>query len=132
MVIGCLGDIVFKTSSRYIKTIDNARWTGSARYAEHQRHMWHAATEALGLNPDTMTFDIYLDYGLNVDVMADLNKIWQYEREFATLPLVIGEKPYGKYRWCIKSNVINMEHYDRWGNLMSAKVTLSLLEYINF
>ena len=54
-MVGCLGDIVFTVSDRTIETINNVTWSGSARYATHQRHGTHALTEFTGLDPDKMT-----------------------------------------------------------------------------
>jgi hypothetical protein len=129
--VGCLGDIVFESSSNKTKTPSNIQWSGSARYAEHQRHLFHALTEFTGLDPDKMSFDIMLTADMGVDVMAELVKIWTYERQATALPLVIGEKPYGKYRWTIKSHKIAMRYFDAAGNLSAASVSLNLLEYLN-
>lgn len=130
MVVGCLGDIIFSVSSRKIKTINNAQWSGSARYAQHQRHLKDTLVELTGLDPDGFSFDMYLSTQLGVDVMEELVKIWTYERKGKLLHLAIGEKSYGKYRWVIKSHKIRMQTYDRHGNLQSATVSVSLLEYV--
>ena len=61
--------------------------------------------------------------------MADIVKIWDYERSGRALPLVLGSKAYGKYRWVIKSHKIKMQTFDGHGNLTSATVSLSLTEY---
>ena len=129
--IGYLGDILFEVSSDTIATPNNVQWSGSARYTEHQRHLNHALTEFTGLDADKMSFDITLASYLGVDVMAELVKIWTYERKGTTLPLVIGIKPYGKYRWTIKNHKIAMKHFDGKGNLESTVVSISLLEYLD-
>lgn len=127
--VGCLGDIIFSVSSRAVETINNAQWNGSARYAQHQRHLKDALVEFTGLDADTMSFDIYLSAQLGVDVMEELVKIWTYERKGKLLRLAIGEKAYGKYRWVIRSHKIQMRTYDKYGNLQSATVSVNLLEY---
>ena len=71
-MVGCLGDIVFTVSDRTIETINNVTWSGSARYATHQRHGTHALTEFTGLDPDKMTFDIVLSAYLGVDPIAEV------------------------------------------------------------
>lgn len=130
MQIGCLGDIVFKVSSDMVRTISNVTWSGSANYATHSRHTIDALTEFTGLDPDEITFDIVLSAFLGVNPMSDLAKIWDYERKGQTLPLIIGSKAYGKYRWVIKSHKIKMQTFDGSGDLLSATVSISLLEYI--
>ena len=99
MVIGCLGDIVFQVSEEVTETIRDVEWSGSARYATHQRHNMNALTEYTGVDPDAMKFTITLTRELGVDVVAEIVKIWNLERSGEAARLVIGDKAYGKYRW---------------------------------
>ncbi|MCL2588639.1 MAG: phage tail protein [Oscillospiraceae bacterium] len=131
MQIGYLGDILFQISSEEIKTIRNMRWSGSARYAEHQRHLNNALTEATGLDPDKISFQIQLSADLGVDVRQELVKLWTYKRQFTTLRLVIGPHAYGKFRWTIPDFNIDVEHFDRDGNMSLALVAINLLEYVD-
>lgn len=128
--IGCLGDIAFVVSANKVETIDNVVWSGSARYSEHSRHLINALTEFTGIDADRISFDILLSEYLGVDPMAELVKIWQYEREGKTLPLVIGSKAYGKYRWTIVEHSIKMKTFDRHGSVNGAAVSIKLLEYL--
>ncbi len=62
-VIGYLGTsaeegIIFEASSEKTETPDNVVWSGSSRYATHQRHNTHALTEFTGMDPDKISFDI--------------------------------------------------------------------------
>lgn len=130
MQIGCLGNIAFQVSSDVVRTISNVTWSGSANYNTHARHLTNSLVEFTGIAPDEITFDIVLSAALGVNPKTDINKIWEYERKGHTLPLVIGSKAYGKYRWVIKSHKIKMETFSGGGDLMSATVSISLLEYI--
>ena len=130
MQVGVLGDIVFQVSSNVIKTLDNLQWSGSTRYGEHSRHLTNALTEFTGIDPDTMSFDMELSVYLGVDPMAELVKIWTYERSGKPLSLVVGERAYGKYKWTIKSHKIKMRTYDKKGNVTGASVSVDLLEYL--
>ena len=129
-LIGCLGAIPFMVSSTLIQTIDNAVWSGSARYGEHKRHLTHALTEFTGLDADTFSFDMTLSVSLGISPMTAIVQLWQYERDAITAPLVIGDKAYGKYRWTVKKHKIKMEQYDGHGNLILATVSVELLEYL--
>jgi len=129
--IGCLGDIVFQVSSDVAETPQNVQWSGSVRYAEHQRHQNNALTEFNGVNADKFSFELKLLEELGADVMAELGKIWAYERNWVALPLVFGSKSYGKFRWTIVSHRINMRYFDVEGNLSGADVSLSLVEYLD-
>ncbi len=130
MQVGVLGDIVFQVSSNVVQTFDNLQWSGSARYGEHERHLTNALTEFTGLDPDKMSFDMDLSVYLGVDPMAELVKIWTYERSGKPLSLVVGERTYGKYKWTIKSHKIKMKTYDKRGNVTGASVSVELLEYL--
>ena len=128
--VGMLGDILFEVSDETVKTIENAVWSGSVRYATHQRHIYHAKTEFTGIDPDQFTFDITLSAYLGVNPMTELNKLWKYERDGETLPLVIGRKGYGKYRWTILKHSTKMKYFDGDGDVTHCVVSVSLQEYI--
>ena len=129
--VGCLGGIVFTVSDETVKTINNAVWSGSVRIAEHQRHNYHAATEFSGINPDKFQFEMVLASFLGVDPMEEMVKVWNYERSFTPVPLILGEKIYGKYRWTITDHQHQFNHYDKYGNVIMATVKVNLLEYLN-
>lgn len=130
MIIGCLGDIAFEVSSSVVKTVSNAKWSGSVNYSTHKRHGTNALTEFVSINPDKFTFDMVLSAYLGVNPQESISKIFQYEREGKTLPLVIGDKAYGKYRWTILSHSVKLENYDGSGNVTSATVSMTLQEYL--
>lgn len=129
MIIGSLGDIVFGVSNSVVKTLQNINWSGSANIQTHTRHLDNSLTEFTGVNPDGFTFSIKLSKYLGVDPMVDIAKIFNYERSGTTLPLTIGSKAYGKYRWLIKSHKAKIEHTDGRGNITSAIVDVTLTEY---
>ena len=74
-IVGCLGDVIFTVSKDVVRTLDNMVWSGSARYAVHERHLTHALTEYTGLDPDKITFDILLSAELGVDPIAEVVKL---------------------------------------------------------
>ena len=52
-VIGYMGEsssrgIVFSVSDQTVLTLENFKWSGSARYSIHNRHNYHALTEYTG------------------------------------------------------------------------------------
>ena len=47
------------------------------------------------------------------------------------MPLTIGKKGYGKYRWVITDVKNKLERFDRDNNVSYAEVDVSLLEYLN-
>ncbi len=130
MIVGKLGEIIFEVSDDVVQTLDNMSWSGSVRYATHQRHLYHAKTEYTGMNPDQIQFDITLSAYLGVNPQTAIGKIWKYERDGEPVPLAIGHKGYGKYRWTITKHNIKMKHFDGEGDLTHCVVSVSLQEYI--
>lgn len=129
MKVGCLGKIVFEVSEKTIQTINDVSWSGSVNITEHHRHLGDACTEFTGRNADTISLEIHLSAWLGVNPLKTIHQIWEYERKGTAVPLVIGEQSYGKYRWLIKSHSTKLEKFDRGGNLLSATVSLNLIEY---
>ena len=123
--------ILFELSSEKQETVDNMTWSGSSRYAVHQRHNTHALTEFVGMDPDKITFDITLFAEAGVDPMQEIIKLWKYMREGTALQLLLGEKTYGKYRWTIKDFKTKVSYFDVHGNQYCTKVSVTLLEYLN-
>ena len=130
MVIGCLGDIVFQVSEETVYTLDNMTWSGSARYAVHERHLNHALTEFTGLDPDQISFDIMLCSELGADPITEVVKLWDIERSGQAVPLTIGTKAYGKYRWNIVKHEMKPKAHRANGDIHTATVSGSLQEYL--
>lgn len=129
-VIGCLGDIPFEVSSNTVQTINNMKWSGSAKYALHQIHAGDAIAEFVGNDPDKFTFDMILSAFLGINPTTLMDKIDAYKREGRTLTLVIGDKAYGRYRWSIINFDTRMQYTDGSGNVLSMTVKITLQEYL--
>lgn len=134
-LIGYLGGsadngIPFVVSREVFRTPKNMKWSGSARYAVHERHATHALTEFTGLDPDCFSFDMLLTAELGVNPMEELVKIWTYERDAEAVGLVMGGHAYGKYRWTIEKHETKMEYMDTAGDLYAVEVSVTLLEYL--
>jgi phage protein U len=133
--VGILGSgkdaIVFKVSDEAVETFRSMQWNGSARISTHQRHLKNALTEFTGRDADTVSFEMQLHEELGVNVMDELTKIWKAERDGISLPLVIGDHAYGKYRWLVKSHKTNMQYFTPDGHMTGATVSVSLIEYLS-
>ena len=134
-IVGYLGEsaekgIIFQVSEQTVRTLSNWKWSGSARYAVHQRHNTHALTEFTGLDPDKITFDLTLLRELGVNPMEDIVKLWRYERNAIPVALTIGSKGYGKYRWNVVSHETSITHTDQPGDVTAATVSVTLQEFL--
>lgn len=130
MKIGCLGDIPFYVSSEAVQTVNGLEWSGSVNIATQQVHMGNARTEPTGRNPDKISLSVHLSADLGVDPWAMVLKVWEYERSFRAVSLVVGEKIYGKYRWLIESHSVSAKQYDKTGTMCACDVKISLIEYV--
>ncbi len=130
MRIGTLGNLVFQVSSETVQTIDDLQWSGSAQYSTHQRHLGKGLLEFTGVDPDDLSFSIFLSRSLGVEPEESLALLRQYERNGTTLPFSLGSRPYGEYRWVIVSHKVQVTQFDGRGRIAAATVSVSLREYI--
>ena len=128
--IGCLGDILFQVSIRTVQTINNMTMSGGADIAEHKRHGMKALTEHTGSSPIKISFNMTLSADLGVDVEKEIDKIIAHTERGSTLPLVVGRKTYGQFRWQIQTYSVSYGAHDTRGNAVLATVTLNLIEYL--
>ena len=130
MKVGSLGDIVFEVRDDKIITPRNVKWTDTANFAEHSRHCSTTLVEYVGDKPDTITLLLKLSDYLGVKTMEQLKKLKAYKRSGKTLRLILGKKPYGRWKWVITKISVSMEYSDKRGNLTQADVQISLKEYL--
>lgn len=128
--LGRLGEILFHVSDEVVRSLENIKWSGSARYAVHDRHCTNALTEFVGLEPDSFTFDITLTPQLGVDPMKEITQLFTYERDGEAVPLTIGDHAYGKYRWTVVKHEAKVKYTDKNGSIYVAVVSVTLQEYL--
>ncbi len=122
--------ITFTVSDQVVRTLENFKWSGSARYSVHNRHNYHALTEYTGMDPDKITFDLQLLVEMGVKPMDEIEKLWKYEREGIAVGLQIGAHGYGKYRWNVLNFDVSVKYTDRKGDIAGAVVSVTLQEYL--
>jgi Phage P2 GpU. len=127
--IGTLGDIVFSVSRNQVRTFDGMKWNSSAQYATHNRHLKDVLLEFTGTDADKISFSMFFSVFLGVDPMTELVKLLDAERSGKVMRLVIGSKAYGKNKWVITGTAKDLERFDQKGNLLIAKVSISLSAY---
>lgn len=127
--IGVLGDIVFSVSNKQVRTFDGMSWNSAAQYATHNRHLKDVLLEFTGTDADEISFSMYFSVFLGVNPTAEIIKLLNAEREGRIMRLVIGRRAYGKHRWVITQTRKELERFDNRGNLLVARVGVSLLAY---
>jgi phage protein U len=127
--IGTLNEIVFAVSRNQVRTFDAMQWESSAQYAQHNRHLKDVLLEFTGTNADEITFAMYFSVFLGVDPLKEITKLLNAKRDGEIMRLVIGNKAYGKHRWVITDLSKSLERFDNKGDLLIARVNVSLMAY---
>lgn len=128
-LIGTWGDVTFAVSRREIKTFDGLKWDSGAKYATHERHLKEPLLEFTGTEVESMTFTMFFSVFLGVNPIAEVSKLLKAERRGEVNRLVIGPKAYGTNKWVITKLSNALERYDNRGNLLVAKVSVTMKSY---
>lgn len=128
-VIGVLGDVVFSVSDNVVNTFDDLQWTSTTKFAEHSVHMGDTILEHIGDEADDITFTMLFSAYLGVNPTAQITKLLVHKRAGDVLPLTIGVKGYGKYRWVITRLKFGLKRFDNVGNLLEASASVTLKAY---
>jgi len=129
-IIGTLGKVIFSVSKKKVNTFNGMKWSSSAKYATHERHLKDTLLEFTGTDPDKIDFSMSFSVFLGVNPIAEITKLLNAERSGQAMRLVIGPKAYGKDKWVIKGIQTDLERFDNSGNLLAAKVSVSLEAYV--
>ena len=125
--IGTLGGVVFSVSTNKVRTFDDLKSSGSAKYASHDRHLKDALLEFTGNEPDKITFSMVLSIFLGVTPQSEISKLRAAQRAGRIMHLVIGRQSYGN--WVITSLSTDYDRIDNKGNVLIANVNVSLTAY---
>lgn len=128
-VVGTLGDIVFSVSRSKVNTFNGLKWESSAKYATHDRHLKDVLLEYTGTEADTISFTMFFSVFLGTNPIEEITKLLNAERQGKVMRLVIGSKAYGKNKWVITQTSKDLEKFNKQGNLLAAKVSVSLKAY---
>lgn len=128
-MIGYLGDLVFETSDEKILTFANFVRDTAGRWAEHNVIGKKPIKEFLGPNNDTITFTINVNATLGVNPRDEVTRWAILPRDGTPLPLVIGDRALGSYRWVVDSASQAWGTIFNDGKLYSANITVTLSEY---
>lgn len=128
-VVGTWGDIVFTVSRRQIKTFDGLKWDSGARYSTHERHLKEPLLEFTGTEVESMSFTMFFSSYLGVNPIQEISKLLKAMRRGEVHRLIIGPKAYGTGKWVITKLSNSLERTDRHGNIIAAKVSVTMKSY---
>lgn len=128
-VIGSWGDVVFAVSRKEIKTFTELKWDSSAKYSTHDRHLKAPLLEFTGTDVENISFSMFFSAFLGVNPMTEIAKLLTAMRKGEVHRLVIGPKAYGTNKWVITKLSNSLDRYDNRGNLLAAKVNVTMKSY---
>ena len=127
-MIASFGKITFKVTEEEIKIFDNFNITRKARYVAHERINNKPLLQFMGLDADSISFNMQLVQGVTGNVSDDLKTLQDMFKKAEVHPLFLGQKKLGSF--IIESINEAYKIVDNLGNLEIVNVSLSLKEYV--
>ncbi|HIZ89141.1 MAG TPA: phage tail protein [Candidatus Mucispirillum faecigallinarum] len=127
-MLGSYGKITFKVTEEEIKIFDNFNITRKARYVAHERINNKPLLQFMGLDADSISFNMQLVQGITGNVSDDLKSLQDMFKKAEVHPLFLGQKKLGSF--VIESINEAYKIVDNLGNLEVVNVSLSLKEYV--
>lgn len=126
-MIGSYGKITFKVTEEEIKIFDNFNITRKARYVVHERINNKPLLQFMGLETDSISFNMQLVQGITGNVSDDLKSLQDMFKKAEVHPLFLGQKKLGSF--VIESINEAYKIVDNLGNIEVVNINLSLKEY---
>lgn len=130
MLIGFMAGIPFVVSKNYVRTFDGYSRSGSGRWANHNIIGAKPVSEFIGPDTEKISFSMLLrnDMGITPDIeLTNLRKLRDEGKYFS---LVIGGRKIGSHSWTIESIGEAVNFWGKFGDILSAKVDITLAEYV--
>lgn len=124
------GTLVFSTNDSRILTFDKFSRTVSATWANHSRIGKKDRTEFIRADLQSVTFTVELDATLGVRPRAMLDLLASAVESGEVEPLVIGGRRVGGFRFKIKKISEAWDYVLQQGQLVRAKVNVTMEEYL--
>lgn len=128
--IGSLGPVVFVVSAGAIRTIDEFNRSSAGRWAQHDILGKKPKKQFLGPGLDSVSFSVRFSASYGLNPRKELDRLTTLERSGKALPLIIGRKSVGVGLWTIANMSQDWTDLDGWGNVIDARVTITLEEYV--
>ena len=129
--IGNLGKLItFEVSSKRVRTFQNMSQTVKGRWATHEVIGGKPVSEFLGPGLRAMTLTIHLSSSLGVKPRTIIENIEKAVEKGTPFPFVLGGKKVGSYKWVITDMSETWDVIIKDGWLVSAKLNLTIAEYV--
>ena len=127
-MLASYGKITFKVTEDEIKIFNNFTISRKARYVAHERINNKPLLQFMGLEADTISFNMQLIEGVTGNIVGDLKVLKNMFTKAEVHPLFLGQKKIGSFVIESMSEAYSM--MDNLGNLEIVNVSLSLKEYV--
>ncbi len=128
--IGTLGEVVFTVSYDLVRTFQDYKRNSSARLQTHEIIGKKPVTEFLGPGLDSISFAIDLSAFKGVNPKEEAEKLRKIMQNGEYVNLVIAGSPVSNNKWVIESINESVSARDGKGNIIRAKVDITIHEYI--
>lgn len=128
--IGTLGEVVFTVSYDLVRTFQDYKRNSSARLQAHEIIGKKPVTEFLGPGLDSISFAIDLSAFKGVNPKEEAEKLRKIMQNGEYVNLVIAGSPVSNNKWVIESINESVSARDGKGNIIRAKVDITIHEYI--
>lgn len=129
-MIGTFGPITFVCSDQRILTFMGFSRGESARWGKHDVIGKKSKSEFLGPDIGTVSFEIRLDAHWGINPRKELDALTTMVRNGEVHRLLIGGKGLGVNKWYITNVNQSWDKIDNKGNVIIARATLTLEEYV--
>lgn len=127
-MLASYGKITFKVTEDEIKIFNNFTISRKARYVAHERINNKPLLQFMGLEADSISFNMQLVQDITGNVSDDLKSLQDMFKKAEVHPLFLGQKKLGSF--VIESMNETYRMIDNLGNIEGVNVSLSLREYI--
>lgn len=126
-MLATLGPVTFEASADLLRTFDDLKRTGGARWHEHEVHLGLPRSEFLGPGLSEFSFSIRLDIDRGVIPRDELRALREQRDLGLVMQFVIGGELVGDYT--LRSMSEDLRRFDAKGVLTTAIVEMTLREY---
>lgn len=129
-MIGAWGDVTFFVTEKEMRTFDAFKRSESARWSKHDIHGQKSKAEYVGMEPGKLSFTMHFSAFHGVNPRKELDKFVKKARHGDADILVIGNKRIGVGKWYIPDVGEDWNYFDNKGNVLSAKISVNMEEYV--
>ena len=117
---------MFEVSSDVVKTFGPLKWPAKANYTQHKVHGGKYIPEYIGVDADTISFDMYLSSFLGVRPQDELHKLRLLLAGHKICQMVLGTQPFGT--WVVQSVNADVQYITGQGDMLQIKVAVTILQ----